>query len=63
MDEQKPETKKFDPFDLDGDGVPDYRQSWFWRAIWNGVKLVAAIVPQHTDFARAVNTINQRIGQ
>ena len=41
--------------DLDGNGVADYREPWFWRAVWGivawGVKTFA---PAHTIAARAV---------
>lgn len=43
------------PFpDFNNNGIPDYQEGWFYQALWFGVRIVAAIVPQHTLFARGV---------
>jgi hypothetical protein len=50
-DEKRPELH----FDFNGNGVPDYREPWFWRGLWSGVQwAVLTFAKPHTLAYRGV---------
>ena len=40
--------------DLNGNGIPDYREPWLYRAAWTLIRFAVGFVPQHTLLARGV---------
>lgn len=61
MDNSKQQEKpKGVPFDFNGNGVPDYQESWFWGGVWHvAASLVTTFAKPHTVAYRAVEKARQ----
>lgn len=39
--------------DIDGNGVPDWKETWFHKMLWSVFSFVAKKLPEHTMVHRA----------
>ncbi|MFE8599836.1 hypothetical protein [Archangium violaceum] len=52
---QQQETRPALTFDFNGNGVPDYKEPWFWSGAWTAFAwLVKTLAKSHTLAYRAV---------
>jgi hypothetical protein len=48
--------------DLNQNGIPDYQEAWFYRALWGLLRgLTRTFAPEHTLVRRGVEAVDEAI--